>query len=90
MLPIKGGLIKEKAERLAKALDIKGLKLSNGWLAAFKEWHMLQDQRIHGEAGSVDPKDADTERERMQSMLHGRDPAFVFNSDETSYLLAGN
>ena len=85
MLPIKGRLIKVKAERLVKALGIKGLKLSDGCLPAFKEQHMLQDQRIHGEAGSVDPKDADTEREGMQNMLHGRDPEFVFNCDETSF-----
>ena len=85
LLPIKGGLIKVKAERLVKALGINGLKLSDGWLAAFKERHMLQDRRIHGEAGSVDPKDADTERERMRNMLRGRDPEFVFNCDETSF-----
>ena len=42
-LTIKGGLIKMKAERIGKALNIQNLKLSDGWLAAFKERHMLQD-----------------------------------------------
>jgi len=43
LLTIKGGLIIEKAERIAKALNAKGLQFSDGWLTAFKERHMLQD-----------------------------------------------
>jgi len=71
LLTIKGGLIIEKAERIAKALNAKGLKFSDGWLAAFKEWHMLQDRRRYGEAGSVKVADADAEQKRMQSLLGG-------------------
>jgi len=37
------GLIIEKAERIAKALNAKGLQFSDGWLTVFKERHMLQD-----------------------------------------------
>ena len=40
---IKGTLIKMKAERLGKAMNIENLRLSEGWLTAFKERHMLQD-----------------------------------------------
>ena len=34
LLTIKGGLIIEKAERIAKALNVKGLQFSDGWLTA--------------------------------------------------------
>ena len=70
-LTIKGTLIKMKAERIGKAMDIKDLKLSDGWLAAFKEQHMLQDRRRYGEAGSVRSDDADAERERLRTQLGG-------------------
>ena len=83
-LTIKGGLIKMKAERIGNALNIQNLRLSDGWLASFKEWHMLQDQRMHGEAGSARLKDADA-REGLDAELGGRDPKFLFNCDETSF-----
>ena len=41
LLTITGELICEKAQRIAVALDIKGIKFSDGWLASFKERHML-------------------------------------------------
>ena len=84
-LTIKGGLIKTKAERIGKALNIQNLELSDSWLAAFKERQMLQDWRMHGEAGSARLKDADAERVWMQNLLGGRDPEFLFNCDETSF-----
>ena len=68
---IKGPLIKMKAERIGKAMNIENLGLSDGWLAAFKERHMLQDRKRHGEAGSVRLDDADAERERLQAQLGG-------------------
>ena len=46
------------------ALNIKDIKFSDGWLASFKEQHMLEDHKQHGEAGSVDVANADAERER--------------------------
>ena len=84
-LTIKGGLIKTKAERIGKALNIENLKLSDGWLSSFKERHMLQDRKRYGEAGSVRSGDADAERERIRTLLDGRDPEFVFNCNETSF-----
>ena len=84
-LTIKGGLIRTKAERLAAALNVTTLKLSKGWLTLFKERHMLQDRKTHGEAGSVNVEDADAERERMHSLLSGRNLEFLFNCDETSF-----
>jgi len=89
LLTIKGGLIIEKAERIAKALNVKGLQFSDGWLTAFKERHMLQDRRRYGEAGSVKVADADAERKRMQSLLGGQNPEFLFNCDETSFFWRG-
>ena len=52
-------------------MNIENLRLTDGWLTAFKEWHMLQDQKKHGEAGSVRPDDADAERERLQAQDGG-------------------
>ena len=66
-------------------LDINDLKFSDGWLAAFKEQHMLEDHKRHGEAGSVNVKDADAERERLRGLLDGKDPESLFNCDETSF-----
>jgi hypothetical protein len=61
LLTIKGPLIIEKAERIAKRLNAEGVKFSDGWLAAFKERHMLQDQRKYGQAGSAKVADAAAE-----------------------------
>ena len=58
-----------KAERIGKALNIQNLKLSDGCLAAFKEQHMLQDWRMHGEAGSARSKDADAETPWVSIMI---------------------
>ena len=33
--------------------------------------------------------DADAEQKRMQSLLGGRDPEFLFNCDETSFFWCG-
>jgi len=45
LLTITGELICEKAQRIAVALDIKDVKFSDGWLASFKEQHMLEDHK---------------------------------------------
>ncbi len=74
LLTITGKLICEKAQRIAVALDIKDIKFSDGWLASFKEQHMLEDCKRHGEAGSVNVVDADAERgvERLTGWKRSR------------------
>ena len=81
-----GKLICEKAQRIAGALNIKDIKFSDGWLASFKEWHMLVDHKRHGKGGSVDVVNADAERERLRGLLDGKDPEFLFNCDKTGFL----
>src|SRR5258706_11184758 len=86
LLTITGKLIHEKAQRIAAALYIKDIKFSDGWLASFKDQHMVEDHKRHGEAGSVNVGDANAERERMRGLLDGKDPEFLFNCDETGFL----
>src|SRR5258706_2848956 len=86
LLTITGKLIHEKAQRIAAALDIKDIKFSDGWLASFKEQHMLEDHKRHGEPGSVNVADADAVGERFRGLLAGNNTEFLSNRDETGFL----
>ena len=85
---VTGPLIIEKVKRIALHLAISedSMSFSPGWLASFKERHMLSDHRRHGEAGSASPESAQEERLCIRGLLEGKDPEFIFNCDETVFL----
>ncbi len=61
------------------------LKLSNGWLARFKDRNGLREMKRHGEAASANAMTAETERKRVQALIKEakyelRD---IYNMDET-------
>jgi hypothetical protein len=68
---VTGPLIKEKAGRFAVRMGIKGMGFTDGWLAGFKRRQGLKRRQGHGEAGSVDVKDAEAESIRKLSCQGG-------------------
>ena len=61
------------------------LKLSNGWLACFKERNGLQEMKKHGEAATVKPETVEYERRRIQDLIREAryKPRDIYNMDET-------
>jgi len=82
---VTGPLIKEKAGRFAARMGVEGMAFSEGWLDKFKKRHGLKRRQRHGEAASVDIKDAEEERKRLQPILSKYKPEDVWNFDETAF-----
>lgn len=82
---VTGPLIKAKAERFAEVLRVEGMTFSEGWLTGFKKRHGLSRRKRHGEAGSVDTRDAEEERKRLQPILKKYNPEDIWNFDETAF-----
>jgi Tc5 transposase DNA-binding domain len=63
------------------------LKLSNGWLASFKERNSLKEMKRHGEATSANAETVKNERKRIQALIteYGYQQRDVFNMDETGH-----
>ena len=61
------------------------LKLSNGWLARFKERNGLKEWKRHGEAGSANTETVKQEQERVQKLIKegGYRLCDIYNMDET-------
>ena len=66
------------------------LKLSNGWLARFKQRNGLREMKRYGEAGSAKPETVEYERRRIQDLIReaGYEPRNIYNMDETGLLYA--
>jgi len=61
------------------------LKLSNGWLARFKDRNGLREWKWHGEAASANDETVEQEQKRIQNLIKEgqyqlRD---IYNMDET-------
>jgi hypothetical protein len=61
------------------------LKLSNGWLARFKDRNGLREWKRHGEAASANDETVEQEQKRIQNLIKEgqyqlRD---IYNMDET-------
>jgi hypothetical protein len=82
---VTGPLIQEKAKRFAAVMKIQGMAFSVGWLDGFKKRHGLSRVKRHGEAGSVDVRDAEDERRRLIPILKGYNPDNIWNFDETAF-----
>jgi hypothetical protein len=61
------------------------LTLSNGWLAWFKIHLGFKEYKYHGEAGSANFEDVETEQQWIQQFVveHGYSHWDIFNMDET-------
>ncbi|KZT51780.1 DDE-domain-containing protein, partial [Calocera cornea HHB12733] len=59
------------------------LKLSDGWLSAFKKRHGLKGQRLHGEAASVNQAELEKERTALKQITDHYALRDSFNMDET-------
>ena len=83
-----GEILRQKWNKFA---DLDGvpederLKLSNGWLARFKERNGLREMKRHGEAGMAKPETVDYERKRIQDLIQvaGYKQRDIYNMDET-------
>ncbi|KIL54259.1 hypothetical protein M378DRAFT_92908, partial [Amanita muscaria Koide BX008] len=61
----------------------------NGWIQSFCRGYNIAFQRLHGEAGSVDPAAAHAEQDRVCKILLDYAPRDRFNFDETGlYIFA--
>ena len=87
---VTGEVLRQKWNAFADLVGIPQedrLKLSNGWLARFKERNGLKEMKQHGEAASANAL-ADTveqERKRIQELIkrYGYRLHDIFNMDET-------
>ena len=88
-----GEVLRQKWSRFADLVGIpedERLTLSNGWLAQFKARNGLKEFKWHGEAASVSPEAARSERERIQGLIKtfGVELRDLFNADETGFFYA--
>lgn len=74
----------EKAKQLAVGLDPDGtLKFSSGWLQKFKERNGIRQQRLHGEASSVDLVAMTDALPLLKSKCGNYPLERIYNMDET-------
>src|SRR6266851_2670220 len=70
---------------LARVPKDNRLKLSNGWLAWFKDRNGLREWKQHGEAASANNKMVEQEQTRIQNLI--KDGQYqlrdIYNMDET-------
>ncbi len=85
---VTGEVLRQKWNAFADLVGIlqeDRLKLSNGWLARFKERNGLKEMKRHGEAASANADTVETERKRIQELIkkYGYRLRDIFNMDET-------
>jgi hypothetical protein len=75
----------EKAKQLAVGLEVPDgtLKFSAGWLQKFKERNEIRQQRLHGEASSVDLVAMADALPLLKSKCENYPPERIYNMDET-------
>lgn len=85
-LPLSGPLICAQAERYALRMNIiDSFKVSEGWLARFKDRHGLVFKTVCGERGEVDEQVVkDWQNVQLKEHVAAYDPNDVFNADETA------
>jgi hypothetical protein len=88
-----GDLIRQKWTEFAdirKIPEEDRLALSSGWLTRMKHRMGIKEYKSHGEAGSADPKDVETEQRRIQELIEKSGYRFkdIFNMDETGLFYA--
>ncbi len=83
-----GEILHQKWNKFADLVGVpedERLKLSNGWLACFKERHSLQEMRRYGEAALANAETVEHERARVQDLIRegGYELHDIYNMDET-------
>ena len=83
-VPVNGPLMSQKANELARELDIESWEASDGWLHHFKHRHCLAFESVCGESATVTPEKMDKWlHETLPHLLEQYDPSNVYNVDET-------
>lgn len=80
-IPINGTILKEKADEIAKTLNIE-FTPSNGWIDRLKKRAGLRYKTIKGESKSVDQQEAEEWRRSLPDLISGYQPKDIFNMDE--------
>jgi hypothetical protein len=83
---VTGPMLREKRKRFEDEFNVPdNERLSGEWLQSFCNAYKIREYRRHGEAGSVDTKAVDEERERCRKILAKFAPRDRWNFDETSF-----
>ncbi|KZT51654.1 DDE-domain-containing protein [Calocera cornea HHB12733] len=85
-LAITGEVLCTKWRWFATEADIEPsdwLKLSDGWLTAFKRCHGLKGYHLHGEAASVNQNEVIEARAKLRKLTNEYTLRNIFNMDET-------
>jgi len=83
-IPLTGEIIKEKAKRLGKMMDIEHFRGSSGWLSRFKKRQGLKWRCLTGDAAEADVSVAmDWIEHYLKPILDQYDENDIFNGDET-------
>ena len=82
-IPITGRLLKAKAIEFASSLRIEGFKASNGWLGSWKGRYNVKQYKRCGEGADFYEEVVDGYRNRIPSIILGKNETDMFNCDET-------
>ena len=85
---ITGDILKRMAEvfwkRLPQYADVEMPKFSNGWLEGFKKRYRIRKYVRHGDAGSVNLDDVESQLMEIREMLAPYDNDDIYNMDESA------
>ncbi len=83
-IPISFGIIKAKAEEVAKNLGETNFKASSGWWEKVRKRNSIgKSIRLHGEAGEIDHQQIKERMDEIRRDLEKYDPENIYNWDET-------
>ena len=82
-MPVTGPMLRTLAVRKAKKNKIERFAASEGWLSRLKERHGIFGKSLSGESGGANKVIVKNWIDELPALLHGYEPADVFNCDET-------
>ena len=83
-MPVNGPLLREKAEKLAKTMNMPNFEATNGWLQRWKERNNLSYKKLHGEQASADVEaGSQWIMNVLPTLLDGCSSVDLYNCDET-------
>ena len=80
---VTGSLIKAKAKKFSKQLEITEREFSNGRLQRFQQRNQLRCIKSHGESGSADTAGMKQAIPTLQNTIQGYQLRDIYNMDET-------